>query len=70
MIKRTRAWLRDQRNRAYVYRVLTGLGIAAVGYGLLTEQEAATWLGVASQVLNVAGNGLASANTTTKKEQQ
>lgn len=68
MISKTRAWLADQRHRAYVYRVLVALGAAAVAYGLLSQDEVATWLGVAAQVLSVGGNGLAAVNTTTHKE--
>lgn len=69
-MKKVTAWLAVERHRAYVYRVLVGVGAVAVAYGYLSEQEVATWLGVAAQVLSVAGNGLAARNTSTSKETQ
>lgn len=63
----TVAWFRVERHRAYLYRVLMAAGAAAGTYGLLSEQEIVVVLALAGAVL---GNGLASANTTTKKEQQ
>jgi hypothetical protein len=48
--------------RAYIYRVLMAAGVVALVYGLLTESEIATWLGLAGAVLNI----LPVANTTTR----
>lgn len=52
--------VRRQAVRAWLYRV--GLAVAALagGYGLLTEDKAALWVGVLAAVL---GNGLATAYT-------
>lgn len=52
----------SEKVRAYVYRVLMGLGAVAACYGLLSGEEIATWLGLAAIVLNV----LPTANTSTK----
>lgn len=46
--------------RAWVYGLLIAAAPLAVFYGIVTEQEVALWLGVASAAL---GNGLALANT-------
>ena len=48
--------------RAWIYRVLMSAGVVALAYGLLTETEIATWLGLAGAVLNI----LPVANTTTR----
>lgn len=50
--------------RAYIYRVLMGIGAIASLYGYLTANEIATWLGLAAIVLNI----MPAANTTTKKQ--
>lgn len=50
-----------QQVRAYIYRVLMAAGVVALVYGLLTESEIATWLGLAGAVLNI----LPVANTKT-----
>lgn len=50
--------------RAWIYRVLMAAGVVALAYGLLTDEEIATWLGLAAAVLNI----LPVANTTTSKE--
>jgi hypothetical protein len=47
--------------RAWAYRVLVAAVPLLVGYGVLDENTAAAWLGVAAAVL---GLGLATANTT------
>lgn len=49
--------------RAYLYRVLTALSVAAIGFGLITDEKAALILPVIAAVL---GNGLATANTSVK----
>lgn len=43
----------EQRTRAYIYRVLVAAGAVATTYGLIEGNELATWLGLASVVLNV-----------------
>lgn len=53
----------NENTRAWIYRVLLAVSALVVGYGLVTSEEAALWLAVAAAVL---GNGLASANTSTK----
>lgn len=50
--------------RAYIYRILIAVGAAAVAYGLLSSEELAVWLGVATAVLNI----MPAANTSTKAE--
>lgn len=52
-------WLEDYENRAWVYNVCLALVPLLVAYGLLTEVEAAVWLGLISAVL---GLGLARKN--------
>lgn len=51
-----------ERRRAYLYRVLAAVGVVALGYGLITEDELVRWLGLAAVSLNV----LPIANTSTK----
>lgn len=53
----------NESTRAYIYRVILALQPVAVAYGLVTESEAALWIGVASAVLSA---GLATAYTSTK----
>lgn len=55
-----------QARRAYIYRVLTALGPAAVFYGLLSGAEVALWLGIGGTVLQTGATALAAANTPTK----
>jgi hypothetical protein len=50
--------------RAYIYRVLMAIGVVVGAYGLLTDAQVATWLGLAGVVLNI----LPVANTSTKEE--
>lgn len=57
--------IKDPKLRAWVYGILIAASPLAVFYGLLSDQEVALWLGVASAAL---GNGLALANTPTKVE--
>lgn len=53
----------SEKVRAYIYRVLLGLGAVAACYGWLTGEEIATWSGLAAIVFNV----LPTANTSTKE---
>ncbi|MFZ4843008.1 phage holin [Mycetocola saprophilus] len=50
-----------QRWRAYLYRLATAAGVVAVGYGLITDTQAALWLGLAGALFAVPA-----ANTPTK----
>lgn len=50
--------------RAYIYSVLVAAVPLLIGYGILSAEEAAVWLGLGASVL---GLGLARANVTTKK---
>lgn len=54
----------SEKTRAYIYRILIAAGAAAVGYGLITANELALWLGVATAVLNI----MPAANTSTTKK--
>jgi len=56
----------SESTRAYVYRVLTGVGLVAIFYGAITGAEAAVWGALAATVLQTAGNGMAAVNTSTK----
>lgn len=49
--------------RAYIYRVLVAAQPILTVYGIIDDQAAALWLGLAAAVL---GLGLATANTSTK----
>jgi|1048.fasta_scaffold25904_2 hypothetical protein len=42
-----------ETTRAYIYRILIALGTIATGYGLITADEVALWLGLATTVLNI-----------------
>ena len=52
----------NEKTRAYIYRILVAVGLLLVGYGVITGDELALWLGVATAVLNV----MPTVNTTTK----
>ena len=54
----------NERTRAYIYAVLVAAVPLLIGYGILTAEEGALWLGLAAAVL---GLGLATANTSTKR---
>ena len=58
-------WFSSQRNRAYIYAVLLAATPVVAGYGLVSDEQWAAWLGLVAAVL---GLGLAKANTSTKKE--
>lgn len=55
----------SETTRGIIYRTLLALVAVAVVYGIITDQQAAAWIGVVSALL---GNGLASLNTTTKRK--
>lgn len=49
-----------ETTRAYIYRILIAVGTVALGYGLITADQIAVWLGLATAVLNI----MPAANTT------
>lgn len=57
--------IKDEATRAYIYRVLTAMVPIAIAYGIVDSQQVAVWLGLISALL---GFGLASVNTSTKKQ--
>jgi hypothetical protein len=42
-----------ETQRAYTYRILIAVGTLATGYGLITADEVALWLGLATAILNI-----------------
>jgi hypothetical protein len=42
-----------ETTRAYIYRILIALGTVATGYGLITADQIALWLGLATAILNI-----------------
>ena len=50
--------------RAWIYRACLALVALAVVYGVVTDEQAASWVAVVSALL---GNGLATLNTSTRK---
>lgn len=43
----------NETQRAYTYRILIAVGTLATGYGLITADEVALWLGLATAILNI-----------------
>ncbi len=60
-MKPLKAWLATERNRAYIYRVLSGGGVVALFYGLVSAEEVAVWSGLVAAVFV-----LPAANTSTQ----
>jgi hypothetical protein len=54
--------LKQERTRAYIYRVLTGAGVVAFSYGLISAEEIAVWSGLVATVFV-----LPAANTSTER---
>lgn len=54
-----------ESTRAYLYRVFLALVPIATIYGIVEQQDAALWTGLAAAILST---GLAAANTSTKNE--
>lgn len=54
----------NEKTRAYIYRILLAVGTLVAGYGLLTPNELALWIGVITAALNV----LPAANTSTSED--
>ncbi len=55
----------SEKVRAYIYRVLLAVSPLVAFYGLLSADEIALWLGVASTALNI----LPVINTSTKSDE-
>lgn len=56
-------WFSDPVNRGWVYRVLVAVGALVAGYGFMTGEQIAQWLGLAAVVLNI----MPTANTSVKR---
>jgi hypothetical protein len=52
----------NEKVRAYIYRILLAVSPLVAFYGLLSTDELALWLGVASTILNI----MPVMNTSTK----
>lgn len=52
-----------ESQRAWIYRVSLAVVTVLIVYGVVSEEQAAAWAGVA---LALTGNGLAALNTSTK----
>lgn len=59
-MKRVKAWIGKERNRAYLYRVVVGAGAVAFFYGLVSAEEVAVWSGLVATAFV-----LPAANTST-----
>lgn len=59
-----------ESTRAYLYRVSIAVQPILVGYGLLSDSNAALWLGLVGAVLGVGTNVAAAANTSTKTPEE
>lgn len=55
----------NEKTRAYIYRILVAVGLLLAGYGVVSGEQLALWLGVVSATLNV----LPAMNTTTKTDE-
>lgn len=58
-------WIKDPGTRGYLYRVLVAASAVAAGYGLVTSEELAVWLGLVATVL---GTGTAAWFTPTRSQ--
>jgi len=50
--------------RGWIYRILIAVGALVAGYGFMTSDQIAQWLGLAAVVLNI----MPTANTSVKKD--
>jgi hypothetical protein len=60
----------DERTRAYIYRIGTALLPLLILYGVVSEAEAALWVGVLAAVLAVGEGALAAKHTSTKADRR
>lgn len=56
--------------RAYIYRLGTPVGALLIFYGIISEAEAALWLGLLGAVMMVGEGAMAALNTSTKKGEE
>lgn len=42
-----------ETTRAYIYRILIATGTIALAYGIITADQIAVWLGLATAILNI-----------------
>lgn len=54
--------------RAWLYGIFAALGTVVLGYGYMTGEQVAAWLGVVSAVLSIGGNVLAASMTDPKTQ--
>lgn len=59
-------WIKDPGVRGYLYRVLVAAAAVAAGYGIVTSEELAVWLGLVATVL---GTGTAAWFTPTRSQE-
>lgn len=52
----------DEKTRGWIYRILVAVGVLLGGYGVLTGEQIAMWLGLVVAALNI----MPTANTTVK----
>lgn len=57
----------DERTRAYLYRIAIAVMPILIMYGVVSEQEAAVWIGVVAALLSISANTMAAKNTTTTR---
>lgn len=56
----------DQTTRAWIYRISVALVPILVAYGLIAEDQASLWIGLAGAVLATGDLALAAAHTSTR----
>jgi hypothetical protein len=59
----------NEQTRAYIYRILIAIGAVVAGYGLISSEELALWLGVATAVLNIMPAANTSVGAPTDSEE-
>lgn len=59
--------IKDQKTRAWIYRIVVAASPLAIIYGLASPEQTAAWVAVAGAILSVGATGLAAVNTATKK---
>ena len=59
----------DPTKRAYIYRLILAAIPVLVVVGVITNEDAAVWLGLVAAIFGAGGAGLATANTSTKPPQ-
>jgi hypothetical protein len=54
----------DEKTRGWIYRILLAVGALIAGYGFITSDQLALWVGVLTAVLNV----MPTSNTSVKSD--